>query len=65
MHIIIYVDSSQRKEELWKTICVKAKLNPNVSLGNKLDYLFDIKGFKSVYSVIKVYGKYNSTPNKG
>ena len=52
-------------EELWQNICRKIQRNSDVPLGNKLDFLFDIQHFKKKYAIIKVYGKYNSTPNRG
>lgn len=58
-------DIYMKLEEVWQTICKKAKLNPNVPLGNKLDYFFESEKFGVVYSLIKVYGKYNATPSRG
>lgn len=52
-------------EELWKKVCVKCELDSNIQLGNKLNFLFDSFNFGNKYDLIKVYGKYNSTPNKG
>jgi hypothetical protein len=52
-------------EKLWKQICQKSDLNENVQLGNKLNFLFDTMGFQERYDIIKVYGKYNNTSNKG
>lgn len=52
-------------EKLWKTVCEKLKQNPNVPLGNKLNFFFDVCNFEMKYAIIKVYGKYNSTPNHG
>ena len=36
-----------------------------MQLGNKLNFLFDTMGFQEQYDIIKVYGKYNRTYNKG
>lgn len=52
-------------EKLWKQICQKSGLDENVQLGNKLNFLFDTMGFQEQYDIIKVYGKYNRTYNKG
>lgn len=52
-------------EELWKNICQKIDLNYDVQMGNKLNFLFDTMEFQDNYDIIKVYGKYNNTPNKG
>ncbi|MCD8221830.1 MAG: hypothetical protein LUD07_06505 [Clostridiales bacterium] len=59
------IEIYEKLEELWITICKKAKLNVNKPLGNKLNYLMDIEKYSIVYSVIKVYGKYNRTPSDG
>lgn len=58
-------DIYMKLEELWQGICKKIKQNPNVPLGNKLNFFFDSQGFGSIYAIIKVYGKYNATPNDG
>ena len=58
-------DIYMKLEELWINNCKKMKKNPNVPLGNKLNYFFDSFGFGTIYAIIKVYGKYNSTPNGG
>ncbi len=58
-------DIYMKIEELWKSICKKARLNPNVPLGNKLNHLFEVEKFNFIYSIIKVYGKYNWVSNAG
>lgn len=58
-------DIYMKLEELWKALCKKIKKNQNVPLGNKLNFLFDSQGFEMIYAIIKVYGKYNATPNRG
>ncbi len=52
-------------DNLWKQICKLCDLDPNVQLGGKLNFLFDSFEFEQRYDLIKVYGKYNGTPNKG
>ena len=52
-------------DKLWKQICQLCGLNPNVQLGGKLNFLFDTLDFEQKYDLIKVYGKYNNTFNKG
>lgn len=52
-------------EELWKQICKQCDLDSNIPLGKKLDFLFEAFNFGKEYDLIKVYGKYNRTPNKG
>ena len=52
-------------DKLWMQICQLCNLDPNVQLGGKLNFLFDTLGFEQEYDLIKVYGKYNNTPNKG
>lgn len=58
-------DIYMKLEELWKSTCKKIRANANVPLGNKLNSLFDMYAFNKMYDIIKVYGKYNSTPNNG
>lgn len=55
----------KKLEEFWQAICKKIKKDPNVPLGNKINFLFDARGFSGMYAIIKVYGKYNATPNDG
>lgn len=52
-------------DNLWKQVCKVAQLDENVPLGNKLNFLFDSLNFAAKYDLIKVYGKYNRTPNNG
>lgn len=52
-------------ENLWKKFCLLLKYKYDMPLGNKLDILFDALNFGEKYDLIKVYGKYNYTPNKG
>lgn len=58
-------DIYMKLEELWKAACKKARRAVDVPLGNKLDFLFDVEQFDFIYSIIKVYGKYNLTPDCG
>ena len=58
-------DIYMKLEELWEAACKKMKKNSNVPLGNKLNFFFDSYGFETMYAIIKVYGKYNSTPSQG
>lgn len=59
------IEIYKKLEEVWNAICKKAKLDSNRPLGNKLDYLLDIENYSIVYSVIKVYGKYNYVSDDG
>jgi hypothetical protein len=59
------VEVYKKLEELWQGICKKIDKDPNVPLGNKLNFFFDEQGFGNRYAIIKVYGKYNRTPNDG
>lgn len=52
-------------DQLWKKVCKLCDLCPDVELGGKLDFLFDTLDFAEQYDLIKVYGKYNNTPNNG
>lgn len=52
-------------DKLWENICKLCNYNSNVPLGKKLNFLFDSFGFEEKYDLIKVYGKYNGTPNNG
>lgn len=52
-------------EQIWKALCKRAKLDPEKPLGNKLNYMFRVLDLDQQYDVIKVYGKYNGTPNDG
>ena len=58
-------DIYMKLEEFWQSICKKIKKNPNVPLGNKLNFFFNSQGFDSMYAIIKVFGKYNGTPSDG
>lgn len=58
-------DIYKKLEEFWQAICKKIKKDPRIPLGNKLNFLFDTQGFNVMYAIIKVYGKYNATPNNG
>lgn len=58
-------DVYMKLDELWKQICQMCNLDSDVPLGGKLNFLFDSFNFEEKYDVIKVYGKYNNTPNKG
>ena len=51
--------------KLWKQVCDLSDLNSDVELGGKLNFLFDALDFAQKYDLIKVYGKYNNTSNKG
>lgn len=52
-------------ERLWKQLCKKIKRNSDIPLGSKLNFLFVDKGFCNMYALVKVYGKYNKTPDNG
>lgn len=54
-----------KMEELWQEICKLCNLDSNVPVGKKLNFLFETLNFEEEYDLIKVYGKYNHTPNKG
>lgn len=54
-----------KMEELWQQICKQCNLDSNMPLGEKLNFLFETLDFGEEYDLIKVYGKYNYTPNKG
>lgn len=54
-----------KMEELWKKICELCNKDSKMPLGGKLNFLFEAFEFGEEYDLIKVYGKYNYTPNKG
>lgn len=59
-------DIYTKMEEIWENLCKKINENSDKPLGNKLDILFtSLPDFEGKYRVIKVFGKYNGTPNDG
>lgn len=52
-------------DKLWKQMCELCNLDSDVELGSKLNFLFEALDFSQQYDLVKVYGKYNRTPNKG
>ena len=52
-------------DKLWKQMCELCNLDSDVELGGKLNFLFEALDFSQQYDLVKVYGKYNRTPNKG
>lgn len=52
-------------DKLWSILCNNSKAKLDMQLGNKLNVLFEYNGFIKKYAIIKIYGKYNATPNKG
>ena len=57
----IYTKMSQ----IWEKLCTRSSKNSNVPLGKKLNLLFETQNFSLLYSLVKVYGKYNRTPSDG
>ena len=56
----------QEMQRIWLSLCHMIHANPEKPLGNKLDMLFSaFSDWTNKYPLIKVYGKYNYTPNNG
>lgn len=51
--------------KLWNDICKKCDMDKDVPLGQKLNFFYDVFNFGEKYDLIKVFGKYNFTPNFG
>lgn len=53
-------------EKIWNDYYKKVNANSDVPLGNKLNTLFAaFSGWEEKYKAIKLYGKYNGTPQRG
>ena len=52
-----------KTQEYWIELCSRLKCNSNIPLGQKLNTLFEISGWKKKYECIKVMGKYNNIRN--